>query len=183
MTWNRILPLQYTPTKTNKKKTIHTCTLHVPQKTYNCCESKRRKEKENINCLLQQSGPSLKLLNWPNSLLLLTAQLSRTRLAAQTIQTTTNFQSEKQSTPAAADAAAKICINTLQKYSPPPPHPCKMYGATTNLLLFPTMQNTWHCWTVCVSESGKSACGTDAWRADAKQNICRGSGKLEGFAG
>jgi len=34
-----------------------------------------------------------------------------------------------------------------------------------------------------VSESGKSACGTDAWRADAKQNIFRGSGKLEGFAG
>jgi hypothetical protein len=35
-----------------------------------------------------------------------------------------------------------------------------------------------------VSESGKSyQCGTDAWRADAKQNICRGRGKLEGFAG
>jgi hypothetical protein len=68
--------------------------------------------------------------------------LSRTRLAAQKIQTTTNFHSEKQSTPAAADAAAKIYINPLQKYSPPPPHPCKMYDATTNLLLFPTMQNT-----------------------------------------
>jgi hypothetical protein len=57
MTWNRILPLQYTPTKTNKQKKnpfIHV--LYMSLKTYNCCERQRRKEKENINCLLQQSA-------------------------------------------------------------------------------------------------------------------------------
>lgn len=61
MTWNRILPLQYTPTKTNKQKKnpfIHV--LYMSLKTYNCCERQRRKEKENINCLLAAAiGPSL----------------------------------------------------------------------------------------------------------------------------
>lgn len=129
MTWNRILPLQYTPTKTNKKKKpfIHVLYMSLKKHTIVVKVKEERRRKTWIACC--SNRPFLKLLNWPNSLLLLTAQLSRTRLAAQKIQTTTNFQSEKQSTPAAADAAAKICINTLQKYSPPHPSP---------------MQDVWH---------------------------------------
>jgi hypothetical protein len=41
-----------------KKKPIHTCT-YMSLKTYNCCERKRRKEKENINCLGAAICPSL----------------------------------------------------------------------------------------------------------------------------
>jgi hypothetical protein len=44
--------------RNKKKNTIHTCT-YMSLKTYNCCERKRRKEKENINCLGAVICPSL----------------------------------------------------------------------------------------------------------------------------